>query len=72
MSSLKYDEAVVVANFKMKFESLHYREKTTDFYGKKGLSWHGCIVYSRYREEQRQENEKLLDYNWKINMIYNI
>ena len=34
----------------MKFESMYFREKTTDFYGKKGLSWHGSMLYSRYVE----------------------
>jgi len=42
-----YDAAIVM-DFKMKFESIYYREKTTDFYEKKGSSWHGVMVYTRY------------------------
>lgn len=28
----------------MKFEPIRFREKTTEFYGQKGLRWHGCVV----------------------------
>ena len=34
-------------NYKIKFKAIYYREKTTDHYGKKGLSWHGILVYIR-------------------------
>lgn len=39
----------------MKFESMYYREKTTDFYGKKGMSWHGAMMYSRYTAQQKNK-----------------
>jgi len=64
MASLSEHEAMVVMDFKMKFESLYFREKTTDFYGKKGLSWHGSMVYSRYTSSEREASEEsLLDYH---------
>ena len=35
MIELKDDEVMIVIDFKMKFESLCFHEKTTDFYGKR-------------------------------------
>jgi hypothetical protein len=31
----------VVMDFKMKWEAMYQREKTTDHFGKRGISWHG-------------------------------
>ena len=64
MASLLEHEAMAVMDFKMKFESMYFREKTTDIYGKKGLSWHGSMVYSRYTLSEREAAEEtLLDYH---------
>jgi hypothetical protein len=32
----------IVIDFKMKWEAMYQREKSTDHYGKRGISWHGC------------------------------
>ncbi len=48
-------------DFKMKFEAMYYREKTTGFYRKKGSSWHGAMVYSRYTSDQIQAHSKVSD-----------
>jgi hypothetical protein len=31
----------IVIDFKMKWEAMYQREKTTDHFGKRGISWHG-------------------------------
>jgi hypothetical protein len=54
LSDLEGNEGYVVMDYKMKFEAMYYREKTTDFYGKKGSSWHGAMIYSRYTSDQIQ------------------
>ena len=36
--------ALLVLDYKMKFERMHHREKTVDHYGKKGISWHGAMA----------------------------
>ena len=36
--------AVVVLDFKMKFEASYFREKTVESYGKRGTSWHGAMI----------------------------
>ena len=41
----------------MKFQSMYYREKTLEFYGKKGESWNGIIIYSRYTKDQIESSE---------------
>lgn len=38
-------------------------KKTTNFYSKKGLSWHGTIVYSGYTAATCKDNENLLKYH---------
>ncbi len=53
-SSLDDSEAMIILDFKMKFESKYFREKTSEFYGKKGMTWHGAMVYSRYTEEAKE------------------
>ena len=38
--------ALVIGDFKMKFEPLSSRETTIEHYGKRGISWHGfCIQF---------------------------
>jgi hypothetical protein len=44
LKDLEDNQGYIVMDFKMKFEVMYYREKTTDFYGKKGSSWHGSMV----------------------------
>lgn len=31
---------VILVDYKTKLEPIRYREKTTEFFGKKGISWH--------------------------------
>ena len=38
------NEAHVILDYKMKFEALYFREKTTEHYGKRGISWHGAMI----------------------------
>jgi hypothetical protein len=61
MDSLTNTQALLVMDFKMKFEAEYYREKTTDFYGKKGSSWHGTMIYSRYTDRQKSDSRKELE-----------
>lgn len=37
--------AVILVDYKMKFEAIRYREKITEFFGKKGMSWQGAAVF---------------------------
>jgi hypothetical protein len=37
-------ECVITSDYKMKLDSIYYREKTVDHYGKRGMSWHGAIL----------------------------
>ena len=37
-------KGILLVDFKMKFESLYFREKTVENYGKRGISWHGAMV----------------------------
>jgi hypothetical protein len=34
----------LVIDFKMKFEERSARETTKEHYGKRGMSWHGCLI----------------------------
>jgi hypothetical protein len=34
----------VLVDFKMNWEAMYQREKTTDHFGKRGISWHGCRI----------------------------
>ena len=38
--------AIMIGDFKMKFEPMSSRETTLDHYGKRGISWHGfCLIF---------------------------
>ena len=38
--------AIMIGDFKMKFEPISSRETTVDHYGRRGLSWHGfCLIF---------------------------
>ena len=38
------EDAIVVLDYKMKFEAMYFREKTIEHYGKRGISWHGAML----------------------------
>jgi hypothetical protein len=45
----------VLIDFKMKWEAMYQREKTTDHFGKRGISWHGCrIEFYLWNEDLRK------------------
>lgn len=37
--------AIALLEYKMKFEPIRYREKTTECFGKKVTSWHGAAIF---------------------------
>ena len=40
LAELDHNSCLLVMDWAMKFLQLRYREKQTDWYGKRGLSWH--------------------------------
>ena len=43
--------ALVVIDWKMKFESMSARETSQEHFGKQGIAWHGCLLkFFRYEE----------------------
>jgi hypothetical protein len=59
LGDLEENQGSIVMDFKMKFDAMYYREKAIGFYGKKGSSWHGATVYSRYTSDQIQAHAKV-------------
>lgn len=51
MISNNPNSALIVMDWAMKFLQLKYREKQSDWYGKRGLSWHISTVISRDPEK---------------------
>ena len=47
LNQLDSSSKLLVMDWAMKFLQLRYREKQTDWYGKRGLSWHVTSVVSR-------------------------
>ena len=35
---------IITMDYKMKYEPKRYRQKSTDWYGRMGMSWHGTVV----------------------------
>lgn len=36
--------SMVTMDYEMKFEEKRYMDKSSEFYGKKGMGWHGSII----------------------------
>jgi hypothetical protein len=51
------NRAYVVIDYKMKMLPVYFREKTLDHYGKKGMSWHGAMLYMHQHCEDEDEDE---------------
>ena len=50
-------KVVVLLDYKMKIEPLRDREKTTELFRKKGISWHGAVIfYCRADASHETEN----------------
>ena len=56
--------AILIVDFKMKFEAKSARESTVEHFGKRGIGWHGCaLIYYLYQERQDDNGNSLLDAN---------
>ena len=50
--------ALMIGDYKMKFEPMSQRETTLDHYGKRGISWHGfCLQFYLLQNEKNQDGE---------------
>ena len=48
--------AVMIMDFKMKWEPVSGRESTQGHFGKRGIGWHGCcIVYYKHEKVQKED-----------------
>ncbi|KAL9960337.1 hypothetical protein ACROYT_G033784 [Oculina patagonica] len=55
LRSLPNDSILVLMDWAMKFNQMKYREKRSEWYGKRGMSWHVSCVISKPAEGQDQE-----------------
>lgn len=46
--------ALVIFDWKMKFQRMHSREYTPEHFGKRGLPWHGCMIIYHKRVNHQQ------------------
>ena len=59
LSGLDRESAMLVLDWAMKFLPLKFREQMTDFFGKKGKSWHVTCVIAK-KEDGRMEVESFV------------
>ena len=55
LSSLDESSALIVIDWAMKFLQLRHREKQSDWYGKRGISWHVSTVVTKNVEAAKIE-----------------
>ena len=49
-------QAIMIGDYKMKFEPLSSRKTTYDHYGKRGISLHGfCLIYYQLEEISKED-----------------
>lgn len=53
LRDLDCESALIVADWAMKFLQLRYRERQSEWYGKRGLSWHISSVVTRDKETKQ-------------------
>ena len=65
--------AIMIADFKMKFEPMSSRETTLDHYGKRGISWHGfCLVFFLKQEVRNTDGslqQEAVKYSVYLNQL---
>ena len=52
--------AVMIGDYKMKFEAMSSRETTLDHYGKRGISWHGFCVQFYLLHNEVTDNDNVV------------
>ena len=55
LQNLNTSEAIVVMDWAMKFQQMKFREKQSEWFGQRGLSWHRSNVICK--DENRKEGE---------------
>ncbi len=68
-------QAIMIGDFKMKFEPMSSRETTLDHYGKRGISWHGfCLIFylssqSLADGDSEEDADKAVRYTVYLNQL---
>ena len=53
--------AILIVDFKMKFEAKSASESTVEHFGKRGIGWHGCtLIYYLYQQSQDDNGNSLM------------
>ena len=47
LATLREEEALIIIDWVMKFTTMKYREKQTEWFGKRGINWHVSRVVTR-------------------------
>ena len=54
--------ALIIIDFKKKFETKSTRESTLEHYGKRGIGWHGCaVIYYQYKIKTDDKDKIVYD-----------
>ena len=65
LDQLEEDQVLLVADWKMKFIMGLFREAMSDFFGKRGMPWHGCMLIRkplRFERATYGEGEFVTEY----------
>lgn len=60
---------IATMDFKMKFQPRMFREKTTDWYSQKDLSWHGSVITYRNDVPEGRDEQKVYLKNLYIDHV---
>ena len=56
--------AILIIDFKMKFEAKSARETTVEHFGKRGIGWHGCaLIYYLYQQREDDNGNSMFNDN---------
>lgn len=64
-------KAIMVIDFKMKFETMSFRENSLEHYDNRGIGWHGCaLMYYLYKI--KTDDDSNIVYNTSGCKIYEV
>ena len=69
ISGLGLDEAILTMDYKMKLAAMSFRESQQNYFGKRGMCWHGAMLH--YRHQNEDEGEKKIRIHYFDQVIEN-
>lgn len=62
--------AIIVMDYKMKLEPVRWRGSMATFFGQRGMSWHGSVLFYRTGEEEQTKDPRTGELKENVSAMY--